>query len=186
MKCTEAQLREECKKIKGKISKLYLHHTGGVYTTNEKEAEHYHITIEGDGSVHVHDIDKYKSHTFKRNTGALGISMCCGFGAIIYKDENILWGDYKPKPLQIINMAKVVTVLSEELNIPIDRLHVLTHNEVAVIDNYDIHSGKPDMRWDLRWLDDPGTHQTQQRGGDVVRGQALWYKKHKEEPLWNQ
>lgn len=175
------ELIQLAKWAKGSIHHIYLHHTGGTYEMNAIEKKDYHICIEGDGTVKLNgNLDATKTHTWKRNTGSVGIAICCGWGAVIQKDENIVWGNYPPKTVQIETMAEVVAILCKYLELPIDRLHVLTHDEVAVIDNYDIHSSDPDCRWDLRWLADPGTHEQHKRGGDVIRGLAIWKLNHEE------
>ena len=171
----QEELIAKAERVKGKIDHIYIHHTAGTYKMNDLEKSHYHICIEGDGSVKINsELDELKSHTWRRNSGAIGIAICCAAGAICYRDENIAWGKYPPKQIQITETAKVVAILAKTLEMPIDRLHVLTHDEVAVIDNYDIKSSDPDCRWDLRWLDDPGTGERHKRGGDVIRGLAIW------------
>lgn len=177
----QEELIAKAKKVKGKIDHIYIHHTAGTYKMNDLEKSHYHICIEGNGTVKINsELDELKSHTWRRNSGAIGIAICCAAGAICYRDENIVWGNYPPKTVQIETMAEVVAILCKYLELPIDRLHVLTHDEVAVIDNYDIHSSDPDCRWDLRWLADPGTHEQHKRGGDVIRGLAIWKLNHEE------
>lgn len=170
------QLSEQAK---GKISKIYLHHTAGTYKMNNEEKKNYHICIEGDGTVKLNgDFLKKKNHTWKRNSNAIGIALCCGYDSVIYTNEEINWKNYPPTQIQVEQMASVLAIICKHLQIPIDKLHVLTHNEVAVIDNYDIHSTDPDCRWDLRWLDDPGTGEKHKPGGDVIRGLAIWKQRN--------
>lgn len=175
------ELIDEAKAAKGKIHHIYLHHTAGTYNMNWVEQKDYHICIEGDGTVKLNgNLTDVKAHTWKRNTGAIGIAICCGAGASIFKDETINWRNYPPKDIQIIRMAEIVAILCKYLNLPIDRLHVLTHDEVAIIDNYDIKSNDPDCRWDLRWLDDPGSGKKHMQGGNVIRGLAIWKQQPQE------
>lgn len=173
------ELIDKAKSAEGTIHHIYLHHTGGTYKMNAVEKDHYHICIEGDGTVKLNgDLTDLKAHTWRRNTGAIGIAICCGYRASIGRDEKINWGKYPPTPIQIERMAEVVAILAKHLNLPINRLHILTHDEVATVDNYGINSNDPDCRWDLRWLDDPGSGKQHMQGGNVIRGLAIWKQKY--------
>ena len=66
-------------KAEGREPKIYLHWTAGNHTT---VFEDYHINITGDGSIYVttDDLSETKSHTWRRNTGSIGIALCCCYG----------------------------------------------------------------------------------------------------------
>lgn len=168
--------------------KIYLHWTAGGYNTCYDD---YHICITGDGSIYAmtDDLSETLDHTWRRNTGAIGVALCCGMGA----GSNGL-GDYPPTTPQIEAMAQVIATLCTELKLPIDKEHVLTHGEAA--DNEDgLWPHKPyawwndgygdgDTRGDLEYL---GTHESPSynpeatdgsRGGDVLRGKAIWYQNY--------
>lgn len=162
--------------------KLYMHHSAGRY--GQKFGD-YHINIDADGSLwaSTEDFAETLAHTWKRNTGSIGITLCCCYGA----DTEDL-GDYPPTAAQIEAMAQVVAVLAKALWLTIDRDRVMTHAEAAdnidgllpAGDEYGPQNGCE--RWDLQYLgtaespywttdyDDPHT------GGNVIRGKANWYK----------
>lgn len=167
----------------GREPKIYMHWSAGRYNT---VFDDYHINITGDGTLYLTgDLDEVKAHTYHRNTGAVGISMCCAYGAT----TNDL-GDYAPTAAQIEAMAQAVEAVADGLWLTIDMNHVMTHGEAA--DNVDgIYASEPYgpqttvERWDLQLLgtsessyyttdyDDPAT------GGNVLRGKAQWYRERR-------
>ena len=82
-------------------------------------------------------------------------------------------GEYPPTTKQIEALSHLVAVLCEELEIVIDKEHIMTHEEAATIDGYGPYSGDPETRWDLWYL--PDYNNNLRKGGDVIRGKALWY-----------
>ncbi|MDD4599555.1 hypothetical protein SDC9_04072 [bioreactor metagenome] len=146
-------------------AKLYLHWTAGRYG---QFYDDYHINIDADGSVYItaDNLAEIKAHTWRRNTGAIGIALACCAGAT----SNSL-GDEPPTDIQIECLAQVVAVLCTCMDIPLNGAHVMTHAEAANLDDYG-----PDTtweRWDLWFLkdgDQPGS------GGDIIRGKASWYR----------
>ncbi len=159
-------------KAKGQIHNIYLHWSAGTY---EQCYDDYHINIDDKGNVYVttDDLTEYKPHTWKRNSGAVGISLNCGYGASAGShgyDADM--GNYPPTQAQIEAMSLVVAALCKHLKIPIDKYHVMTHCEAANLDGYG-----PDStceRWDLWYLWD-NAEQKMLPGGDVIRGKAIWY-----------
>lgn len=159
---------------------IYLHWSAGHYN---QTFDDYHINIKGNGDIvaSTDDLSETLAHTYHRNTGAIGISLSCGYGA---NTENL--GDEPPTEAQIENMAYAVAVLCYVLDIPIDKEHVMTHGEAA--DNEDGRCPHEPYgprttceRWDLEYL---GTEESPSfnpwaddgsRGGDVIRGKANWY-----------
>ena len=172
----------------GRSPKIYLHWTAAGYHT---VFEDYHINITGDGTIYVmtDDLSEVLSHTWKRNTGSIGVAICCAYGA-----GSEYLGDYPPTMTQIEVMAQVIATLCDALGLPIDKQHVLTHGEAA--NNEDgLHTHEPyawwndsygdgDTRGDLEYL---GTSESPSynpeatdgsRGGDVLRGKAVWYQNY--------
>lgn len=156
---------------KGEIDKIYLHWSAGHYG---QFFEDYHISIDHDGSIYVStdDLTEKKSHTYRRNTRSIGVTLpCCAFAT-----SNDL-GDEPPTELQIEVMAQVVAILAKSLDLTIDLIHVMTHGEAG--DNMDgIYAHDPygmntsSERWDLSILkngDEWGT------GGNILRGKANFY-----------
>lgn len=136
---------------RGNIDYIYLHWTGGHYG---QFFPAYHLNIDQDGSIYTNMysfMDK-KSHTWRRNSRAIGISLACGYGAWINDQYNYGYGSEPPTEAQLDTMAKVVAKLCIEIGIPLE--NVMTHGEVAEIDGYSIFDNDPDFRWDLFGLED--------------------------------
>lgn len=175
---TYNNLQALARAARGKIKMIYLHWTAGQHITNYIERADYHICILGDGRIEIEcdDLTELRTHTWHRNTGAIGIALCCGLGATANNGYNADFGLYPPTPEQITAMAEVIAVLSRELVLPIDKNCIMTHCEAALLDGYGPYSGDPETRWDLWYIDDPGTKEKMQPGGDVLRGLANWFK----------
>ena len=166
-------------KSQGRNPKVYLHWSAGRY---DSVFDDYHINITGAGKIFVttNDLSEIKSHTWRRNTGSIGISLCCAYNAT----TNDL-GEYAPTNIQIETIAKVIDVVATGLWLTINKEHVLTHGEAA--DNEDgIWCHEPYgpkngcERWDLEFLEtaespkyDPWDEE--HRGGSILRGKAIWY-----------
>ena len=165
--------------------KVYLHWSAGSYNA---KFEDYHVSIDGDGKffVSTEDFSQVLNGTYKRNSGAVNLSLCCAAGAT----TNWL-GTYPPTEKQIESMAECIVAVCEGLWLTIDKGHVLTHGEAAANeDGLYLHPryacwaddfGDGNTRWDLEYL---GTSESPKynpratngsRGGDVLRGKALWY-----------
>jgi hypothetical protein len=151
----------------GRDVKLYLHWSAGHYGSFFDD---YHINIDADGNVYlsVDDLSTVLSHTWHRNTGAVGIALLCCAGATT---NNL--GNEPPTPAQIEAMAQVIATLANALDLTIDVWRVMTHGEAADIDGYGIDDIDPDMRWDLHILH---TGDTMRSGGDILRGKAQFYR----------
>ena len=176
-----AKLKPLAHRAKGKITKLYLHLTAGRY---EQVFDDYHISIGKTGTIYLtcSEFSELKAHTWHRNTGSIGIALCCAYLASCRRNFGnatplIDFGPYGPTQAQIETMAKVIAVITHELGLDISEKTVLTHQEAASQDGYGPGDGDPDMRWDLWYLPDkPQTIQLKP-GGLVLRGKALWYRK---------
>ena len=165
----------------GREPKIYLHWTAGHY--GQYYLNDYHIAIDADGSIYVdHDLDEVLAHTYRRNSGAVGITLACCVGAT--SDD---LGSEPPTNAQIEAMAQVIVAVADGLWLTIDKNHVLTHGEAADNEDgiypHDPYGPKADcQRWDLEYL---GTNESPlfnpyatdgSRGGDVLRGKANWYR----------
>ena len=169
----------------GREPKIYLHWTAGHY---HQKFDDYHVNIDKDGRIFVstNDLSDVLAHTWRRNSGSVGITLDCCAGAT---SEDL--GDEPPTAKQIESMAQCIQVVADALWLTIDMKHVMTHGEAA--DNVDGLNAHEDYgpqstveRWDLQFLgtdespvytadyDDPAT------GGNVLRGKALWYKNQKD------
>ena len=173
---TAARLTELAALGRNRISQLYLHWTAGRYG---QLYDDYHFNIDADGSIYqtCTQLTELKSHTWQRNTSAIGIALCCGLGALPHNGTDTEFGSYPPTLQQIDAAGKLVAALAQGLNLPIDRWTVLTHCEAALIDGYGPYSGDAETRWDLWYLRDSPGDGTMKPGGQVIRGKALWYAK---------
>lgn len=156
---------------RGEIKHIYLHWTAGHYG---QAYDDYHINIDGDGSVYQTcvKLTERKAHTWRRNTGAIGIAVCCAYNARCGRTKETLYlGDEPITLLQINALAWVLAHLCQALDLPLDAEHVLTHAEAATLDGYGPYGPDPDCRWDLYLL--PKPHEgTLLPGGEVIREMA--------------
>lgn len=167
-------------KAYGREPKIYLHWTAGHYF---QKFDDYHINITADGKMYLSaDLDEVLAHTYRRNSGAVGITLCCCAGAT--SDD---LGSEPPTEKQINAMAKATTAIADGLWLTIDRDHVMTHGEAADnIDGLEPHDAYGPLstveRWDLQYL---GTDESpyyikdyddKRTGGNVLRGKANWYR----------
>ena len=164
--------------------KIYLHWSAGRY---DQTFSDYHINITGDGTMYAmtNDFSEILAHTWRRNSGSVAISLCCGYNCT----SNQL-NSYPPTPNQIEFMAQVGAILADALDLTIDKKRVMTHGEAA--DNEDglyihpMYGPKSTCeRWDLEYL---GTDESPSfnpyatdgsRGGDVLRGKMNYYRDQK-------
>lgn len=174
----------------GRDVKIYLHWTAGRYG---QFWDDYHLQIDEDGICYMPNnitlCDKIAG-TYMRNSGSVAVAILGCFDATTNKGL----GTNPPTLAQIETMARVIAVIAEALEFPIDIKHVMTHGEAA--DNEDGYlpeyqaNGYPDgmygpkhsvERWDLEYL---GTKECPSyqpyatngcRGGDILRGKAKWY-----------
>ena len=161
--------------------RIILHWSAGRY---ESLFDDYHVNITGDGSIYVStdDLSETLAHTWHANSGNIGVSLCCAYGA----NTNDL-GDYPPTNEQIEVMAQVITAIADGLWLTIDDRHVQTHGEIAddtSVYGYDDLYGPQNgcERWDLQYLgteESPcytSDHNNPITGGNVLRGKANWYR----------
>lgn len=160
--------------------KLILHWTAGW---GDQLFDDYHISITTDGEIYtsVDDLAETLSHTWKLNTGTVGVAMCCAVGATT--DD---LGEEPPTAKQIEVMAQVVAALCEGLWLTINEKNVLTHGEAAdsldLYDEDDLYGPNNGCeRWDLQYLGTDESprftkdHSDPATGGNVIRGKAIWY-----------
>lgn len=177
----------------GTDPKVYLHWTAGHYDQTFGDY-HINITKEGKLFVSVDDLSTKLNHTYFRNTGGIGVTLtCCAFATSEdigdpnkleqygedYLNENKIPHE-PPTNEQIEMMAKVITVICNALELPIDLEHVMAHGEAG--DNLDgFDPGYPDgtygpdstcERWDLAILKNGDEWKS---GGNILRGKANWY-----------
>ena len=109
------KLLSEAMANRGKIKHIYLHWTAGRY---DQFFDDYHLNIDGDGKVYhtCASLDERKAHTYQRNSGSIGITLCCALDAS-WQGEKPDLGSYPPTTLQLVALAKVVAVLCAGLGL---------------------------------------------------------------------
>ena len=172
------RVRQLAKDAYAEIDHVYLHWTAGHYG---QAYDSYHICIDKDGEIYImcDDFTEHKSHTWKRNSEAIGVALCCCAYAEANSGFNCDLGDEPPTAEQIESLAEVVAVLSKELELPLyNSNYIMTHCEAAYKDGYGPFQGDPDMRWDLWYLPDYyGDDGRLCDGGALIRGKAAFYQR---------
>ncbi len=173
------ELFEQARQM-GRDPKIYLHWTAGRYDTDFGD---YHVCIHGNGKIMLMaDLTETLAHTWRRNSGAIGIALDCAYGA----NSNNL-GQYPPTAAQIEAMAQTIAAIADGLWLTIDKAHVMTHGEAADCeDGLELHEHYGPRttceRWDLEYLNTDESPEFNpwatdgSRGGDVLRGKANWYR----------
>lgn len=161
---------------KGQIHHIYLHWTAGRY---EQFFDDYHLNIDGKGNVYqtCNQLTDLKAHTYQRNSGAIGIALCCALDAS-WTGEMPDFGSVPPTFEQLETLCRVVALLSLVLELPIDAETVMSHCEAASRDGYGPGSGDAETRWDLAYLPNfrfkvMGSY----RGGAFIRYYAENYRR---------
>ena len=108
---TAAKLAELVALGHNRISQIYLHWTAGRYA---QLYDDYHFNIDADGSIYqtCTQLTELKSHTWHRNTGAIGIALCCACGALPHNGRDTEFGKFPPTPRQIDAAGKLVAKLA--------------------------------------------------------------------------
>lgn len=174
---TRAEFEDMALRARGDIDHIYVHWTAGDYRQLFPE---YHLLIRGSGQIYASTDDwtTLLSHTWHRNTGALGIALCCARDAVLYADGTFDLGDYPPTLMQVESCAMLLSSLAQIWHMPIDEDHIMTHAEAADLDGYGpAVMGTEDFeKWDLWKLKD--YDDKWKNGGDVLRGKALYYSRY--------
>ena len=167
----------------GREPKIYLHWTAGHY---HQKFDDYHVNIDQDGRIFVStdDLSDVLAHTWRRNSGSVGITLDCCAGAT---SEDL--GDEPPTAKQIEAMAQCIQVVADALWLTIDMKHVMTHGEAAdnedglyLHEPYEVWSDPQPSdgitRWDLAILKDGDEWRS---AGDTIRGNAIYIREHKDD-----
>lgn len=164
IKISLEQVREMAERARGsQLVRVILHWSAGHYSQFFRD---YDIQIDGDGQIWAPDLilEDVEAHCWRRNSDSIGVAL-----AACYNGTTRDLGAEAPTEAQIQTMIRVIVQICQGLGWPIDRQHVLTHEEMATIDGYGPGSGDPETRWDLWFLrngEAPGT------GGEQLRASA--------------
>ena len=169
-KATLYDVWQLCQSAQGQINRIYLHWTAARYG---QQFDDYHFNVDADGSIYqtCSSLTERKSHTWHRNTGAIGIALCCAYKATAYADGNVDFGAYPPTVAMLDSTAQLVAIICNGLQLSTSS--VLTHAEIADVDNYG--PSTTFERWDLWRLVDPADNVLKD-GGRVLRGLVEWYR----------
>lgn len=157
------------------MDRVILHWTAGRSTASSLDKKHYHLLVEGDGSIIegkespednlVTSDGDYAAHTRGLNTGSIGIGLCGMHGAI---ESPFNAGAYPLTEKQITSACSLVADLCEKYGIRADRKGVLTHAEVQ-----HVYGVRQRGKWDIARL----PFRTDLRGaaavGDYLRDQVI-------------
>jgi peptidoglycan hydrolase-like protein with peptidoglycan-binding domain len=155
------------------MKRIICHWSEGNYKANSTDLEHYHILIEGDGTVRGGDYTildnlstsdgNYAAHTLGTNTGSIGVA-CCGMAGC--QESPFKPGSQALKKSQWDVMVQVVAELCQFYGIPVTPTTVLGHGEVQA--NLGI---KQKGKWDpMVWPWD--TSKTRKQVGAGLREQV--------------
>lgn len=119
------------------MARVVIHWTAGGYKASTLDREHYHVLVEGDGTVvfGTHPInanakppkEPRASHTRNLNTGSIGVSMCCMKDA---RERPFSAGPFPLTEQQWKVAAEVVAELCDRYQIHVTPKSVLAHGEV--------------------------------------------------------
>lgn len=123
-----------------RMERVILHWTGGTHRASANDRKHYHILIEGDGSL-VQGVPSIAanaegsalrpraSHTLNCNSGSIGLSMCAMGGPDV-REFPFEPGRWPLAEIQWKAAASVVAQLCARYRLPIQPETVLSHAEV--------------------------------------------------------
>jgi N-acetyl-anhydromuramyl-L-alanine amidase AmpD len=119
------------------MKRVVAHWSAGGHIASAIDKKHYHIIIQGDGSLirGDHSIDDnantadgdYAAHTRGCNTGAIGVSLACMAGAI---ENPFNPGKFPMTKKQWDALSTVLAELCKFYKIPVTAKTVLSHAEV--------------------------------------------------------
>lgn len=172
---TLEDIRTMAEEARGSITKIYLHWSAGHYGLKDNGSRDlaqlylndYHFCVDRDGAIFTDtdDLTERKSHTWRRNTGSIAISMAC----CVFATSNDL-GDEPPTDQQIECMSMAIAAACKGLGLDITVENVMTHAEAADLDGYG--PATTCERWDLAILKNGEVWMS---GGDTLRGKANFY-----------
>lgn len=121
----------------GRLERIICHWTAGQHRASATDKAHYHILVEGDGTLIRGDCaisangiggtGQRASHTLNCNTGSIGVSLCCMAGAV---ESPFKPGKAPMTREQWDKLAVVVADLCRRYDIPVTPRTVLSHAEV--------------------------------------------------------
>lgn len=144
--------------------RIVVHWSAGGNKASALDREHYHVIIEGDGTMVRGDRTiadnaltsdgKYAAHTLNLNAGSIGVSLAAMAGA---QQVPFKVGSAPITKTQWLILPTVLADLCRRYSIPVTRQTVLSHAEVQPTLGI-----KQRGKWDIAWI--PGMD----RAGDPI------------------
>ena len=136
------------------MQRIIMHWTAGTHIASSVDREHYHLLVQGDGSVVYGDYEisdnistadnRYAAHTRNLNTGSIGVAVCAMKDA---RQVPFDPGKYPITEAQLKALVREVARLAKGYNIPVTRKTILSHAEVQPTLGV-AQAGK----WDIAWI----------------------------------
>jgi hypothetical protein len=157
------------------MARIIVHWTAGGHKATTFDKSHYHILIEGDGTVirgtPTIDLNQnparkgYAAHTLNCNSGSIGVSLCCMAGA---QESPFKAGIAPMTKEQWDKLPHVLAALCERYSISPSPKTVLSHAEVEA--NLNI---KQKGKWDIARLAFDPSVVGAKACGDIFRKRTL-------------
>lgn len=120
------------------MKRIIWHWSAGPHKATKLDKKHYHYIFEGDGNMVTGDnpvsanevIRKgkpYAAHTYRSNTGSIGVSMACMLNA---RERPLDYGSQPMTEVQFEACMKYTAELCKKYNIKVTNKTVLSHAEV--------------------------------------------------------
>lgn len=127
------------------LSRVHLHWTAGGQRASALDRKHYHVLIEGDGTViKAHPPETRLAHTLNANGGAIAVSLCAMAGAA---ERPFDPGTAPITDAQLRALPDAVGALCLAYDIPVTRWSVLSHAEVQPTLGI-----RQKGKWDIAWV----------------------------------
>lgn len=160
------------------MKRIIWHWSAGPYKATRLDKKHYHFIIEDDGTIVTGDnpvsanekIKKgvpYAAHTYRANTGSIGVSMACMLRA---QERPLKYGSQPMTEIQFEACMKYTAELCKKYNIKVTEKTVLSHAEVQ--SNLGI---KQKGKWDFTVLPFKPKLKGAKECGDYARKRVKFY-----------
>ena len=135
------------------MKRIILHWSGGGYSPNGCDLEHYHFLVDKFGKIFKGKFSpqdnkncndgKYAKHTGGLNTGSIGVALCAMFG---YKNPKNI-GKFPFLRVQAESAFAYCATLLKKYDLKPSKQSVLTHYEVGLMYPNSESAGKQDINF---------------------------------------
>lgn len=127
------------------LTHIRLHWTAGGHKANATDLGAYHALFEGDGKViFAASPETVRSHTWRANVGAIGLSVCCMRHAI---ERPFTAGPSPMTTIQLHAMCEQAARFAVIYDIPVTPWSIMTHAEVQITLGITQRN-----KWDITWI----------------------------------